>query len=112
MEGLEDIFPVLLSVEYNKKVTDEFYAKLVKKAGDAVIIDRALRVAAIEWNLCTQMNSLGFGFDVKQIERRVLLQSHASILEIALQPNDTFAPIRKDCKGYFESTDMSLKALT
>lgn len=110
MEGLEDIFSLLLSINYTKKVTDDFYAKLVKKAGDAVIIDRALRVAAIEWNLCTQMNNLGFGFDAKQIEE-YFCNHMLGFLKLHCNRMTPLHQFVKDCKENFhafESTDIKM----
>ena len=110
MEGLQDIFPLLLGINYSKKVTDNFYEKLVKKAGDAVIIDRALRVAAIEWNLCTQMNNLGFGFDAKQIED-YFCNHMLRFLKLHCNRMTPLHQFVKDCKEHFhafESTDIKM----
>lgn len=104
MEGLESIFSLLLSIDYTKKVTDDFYAKLVKKAGDAVIIDRALRVAAIEWNLCTQMNNLGFGFDEKQIEE-YFCNHMLRFLKLHCNRMTPLHQFVKDCKAHFNALD-------
>lgn len=110
MEGLEGIFPLLLNIDYNKKVTDEYYAKLVKKAGDAVIIDRALRVAAIEWNLCTQMNNLGLGFDSKHIEE-YFCNHMLKFLKVHCNRMTPLHQFVRDCKKHlnaFESTDIKM----
>ena len=110
MEGLQDIFPLLLGINYTKKVTDDYYAKLVKKAGDAVIIDRALRVAAIEWNLCIQMNNLGFGFDPKHIED-YFCNHMLQFLKVHCNRMTPLHQFVKDCKKHFhafESTDIKM----
>lgn len=109
MEGLEGIFPVLLKHEYSKNKTDKYYAILQKKASSD-IIDRAIRVASIEWNLCHLMNDMGFGFKEKDIDH-YFSEVYMEFLKRHCNRMTPLQQFIKDCKEHLSSlasTDIKL----
>lgn len=101
MEDLECIFPLLLKQEYDKKLTDALYKELCKKATHYDIIDRTLRVAAIEWNMCLTMNSLGVGFDEADIAG-YFLDDYVQFLRRYCSSVTPLQQFIRDCKHHIK----------
>ncbi len=66
MKNLPSIFSILVTQKYNIATTDKMHKKL-NEITNHNILDRAIRIAAIDWNLCEQFNNLGFGFTPDEI---------------------------------------------
>ena len=67
MQKLPGAFPKLISQKYNKITTDRLYKRLLQKSSQD-IIDRSLRIAAIDWNLCLCINEFGFHYTEQEID--------------------------------------------
>ena len=67
MQKLTGALPKLILQKYNKTLTDKLYKRLLKKSNQD-IIDRSMRIAAIDWSLCLCMNELGFKYKQEEID--------------------------------------------
>jgi hypothetical protein len=113
MEGLESAFALLVACKYHKKETDRLYAKLMKRG--SLVIDRAVRVAAIEWQLCLLTNHrLGLGFADKDIEAH-FCETYMGFLRRHCNRMTPLQQFVKDCKehlGKFDTSDIKLHVYT
>ena len=66
MENLSSALSVLITQKYNINKTDKMHKRLNQITGNTVL-DRSIRIAAIDWNLCEQLNNLGLGFSSQDI---------------------------------------------
>lgn len=60
------VLPLLLGQTYSHSTADKLHDKLRKSCDH--ILDRALRIAAIDWCLCLQLNRLGLDWDERIID--------------------------------------------
>ena len=66
-DDLPCVFFLLVQQRYDWKETERLYKRL-QSLSSADVLERALRIAAIEWCLCKQMNALGFRFAEEDID--------------------------------------------
>lgn len=113
MEDLEATFPLLLRQTYDKALTDELYAELCQRAKGYDIIDRTLRVAAVEWNMCLGMNALGLGFDEDAIAT-YFLDDYVQYLRRHCSSVTPLQQLIRDCKQHlhrFSPSELKLNVL-
>lgn len=101
MKHLEGIFPLLVKSQYDKKLTNKYHAKLTKFCGDQ-ILERSVRVAAIEWNMCSTLNDIGLGFREKDIES-YFCDWYVSILRKHCNRISPLQQFIQDCKANLEN---------
>ena len=65
-ECMHSALSLLVAQKYDIEKTNKLH-KILNKITDFSIIDRAVRIAAIDWNLCDQLNSLGLNFSSDDI---------------------------------------------
>lgn len=66
MEKMSSALSALITQKYNVNKTDKMHKRLNQITGNTVL-DRSTRIAAIDWNLCQQLNDLGCGFSSQDI---------------------------------------------
>lgn len=97
---LPHMFLRLIQCTYDRSLTDKLYTLLKKKASQDTL-DRALRIAAIDWNLCLKFNELGLQFDPNEI-RDYFMHTYLGTIEKSCSTTNVITKLFREIHGHEE----------